>query len=160
MLGVNATFANVTQQVEQHFRIVNRNLARIHVQPPRMANLEQRQQNMLRQEVVAQEVREPAELSPNPKTLYDLWTEYQHGIGGRKRARDFTPTERGRCKKTYSRRKVVWVMIDHLLRSRPNTTIQSNIDAILDCYGRNLPVTQIIDGLVRDRRTGGHPNLR
>jgi hypothetical protein len=47
MLGVNATFANVTQQVEQHFWIVNRNLARIHIQPPQLANLEQHQQNML-----------------------------------------------------------------------------------------------------------------
>jgi hypothetical protein len=160
MLGVNASFTNMQHQVEQHFRIVNRNLARIHIQPPRMANPEQRQQNMLLQDAAAQEEREPAELSPNPKTLYDLWTEYQRGIGGRKRAKDFTPTERGRCKKTYSRRKVVWVMIDHLLRSRPNTTVQSAVDAILASYGRNLPVTRIIDGLVRDRRTGGHPNLR
>jgi hypothetical protein len=51
-------------------------------------------------------------------------------------------------------------MKDHLLRSRPNTTIQDAVDAILDAYGRNPPVTRIIDGLVRDRRTGGHPNLR
>jgi hypothetical protein len=72
---------------------------------------------MLQQEVVAQEVRDPAELSPNPKTLYNLWTKYQHGIGGCKGARDFTPTKRGGCKKTYSCRKVVWVMIDHVLQS-------------------------------------------
>jgi hypothetical protein len=36
--GVNAAFANVSNQVETNFRVVNQNLARIHVQPPRMAN--------------------------------------------------------------------------------------------------------------------------
>jgi Transcriptional activator of glycolytic enzymes len=112
------------------------------------------------QENQQQEEREPAELSKNPKTLFDLWMEYQHGIGGRKPAKDFTPTERHRCKKTYSRRKAVWDILDHLLRSRPNSTINSAIDAVLAVYGRRLPVTSIIDGLVKDRRTGGHPNLR
>ena len=44
-----------------------------------------------------------AELTPMPRTLYDLWQEYQVGIGGRKAARLFTPQERGRCKFKHSR---------------------------------------------------------
>ena len=36
-----------------------------------------------------------ATLSPKPRTLYDLWNEYQHGIGDQKAAKDFTAAERG-----------------------------------------------------------------
>ena len=34
-----------------------------------------------------------AELLPRPKTLHDLWKEYQFGGPGRKAAKDFTPAE-------------------------------------------------------------------
>ena len=37
----------------------------------------------------------PATLSSIPKTLHDLWDEYQVGIGGRKASKDFTFHERG-----------------------------------------------------------------
>ena len=32
----------------------------------------------------------PETLSATPKTLHDLWDEYQVGIGGRKAAKDFS----------------------------------------------------------------------
>ena len=48
--------------------------------------------------------RTMAKLSGAPKSVHDLWQEYQHGIGGNIPARQFRPRERGRCKHTYSRR--------------------------------------------------------
>jgi hypothetical protein len=143
---------------EELIRTLNRNITRIAVQPPRMANAVQRQHNVDVQAVEARQ--QPAELSKGPKTLFDLWTEYQSGIGGNKAAKDFTPTERGRCKKPYSCRKMAWDTMDCLISTRPNYGIADAIDAILGVYGRRLPVSSIIDKLVNDKRTGGHPNLR
>ncbi len=48
----------------------------------------------------------PPTLSPNPKSLFDLWDEYLNGIGERKPARLFSKSERGRVKYKYSWRKV------------------------------------------------------
>jgi hypothetical protein len=45
----------------------------------------------------------PPTLSLNPKSLFDLWDEYLHAIGGRKPARLFSHSERGRVKYNYSR---------------------------------------------------------
>jgi hypothetical protein len=56
-------------------------------------------------------------LSPHPRTLYDLWVEYQTGIGGRKAARDFTARERGTDKYQFYRRKHVWDIITNLVNA-------------------------------------------
>ena len=45
-----------------------------------------------------QQAPAPATLMNWPCDLYVLWQEYQHGIGGRKAARLFTLSERGRVK--------------------------------------------------------------
>ena len=47
-----------------------------------------------------------AVLYPSIRNLHDLWKEYIQGIGNNKPAREFTATERGKCKCKYSRRKV------------------------------------------------------
>ena len=44
-------------------------------------------------------------LSPHPRTLYEVWVEYNNGIGGRKPARKFSSQERGKVKYKYYRRK-------------------------------------------------------
>jgi hypothetical protein len=53
----------------------------------------------------------PATLAPTPRTLAELWEEYQFGIGGRKPAKDFEAHERGNetngVKQKYYRRKLV-----------------------------------------------------
>jgi hypothetical protein len=49
-----------------------------------------------------------ATLSPTPRTLHELWQEYEFGIGGRKAAKDFTAQDCGQVKHRYTRRKVVW----------------------------------------------------
>ena len=97
-------------------------------------------------------------LSRTPRTLYDLWNEYEYGIGGRKPAKDFAATERGKVKLTYHHRKVVWDVVAEHVRS--GSTAQVAIDRIYQVYGRNQSIIQITNQMRRDRQNGGHPNLR
>ena len=100
-----------------------------------------------------------ASLSRNPRTLYILWQEYEVGIAGRKAARLFTSEERGQVKYVYSRRKVAWDVIAVLVGA-PGYTVHTAIDKVYDEYGRDEPVTTIINHMRQDRMTGGHPELR
>jgi len=97
-------------------------------------------------------------LSPRPQNLYELWNEYQHGIGGRKAAKNFTRTEKGRVKCTYTRRKVIWDEIDRLVRA--GDTYLVAIDRIYQAYGQTLSVSRLSDLIREDRKTGRHPALR
>jgi len=36
-----------------------------------------------------------ATLMPTPRSLHDLWVEFEHGVGGRKATKLFTPAKRG-----------------------------------------------------------------
>jgi hypothetical protein len=90
-----------------------------------------------------------AVLTHNPKDLHTLWMEYEFGIGGRKAARLFTPTERGACKYKFHRRKVVWDKIIELIRA--GHTAQTAVDTIYDVYGNDKPVTAIINAMRRER---------
>jgi Transcriptional activator of glycolytic enzymes len=100
-------------------------------------------------------------LSPSPKSLHDLWTEWTHGIGGRKPASQFTTRDKmaaGRF--TYSRRNQVWRIIQRLV----NAGIDSDVacDRMYQAYGHNKGVNAIIKCIYDDRRQGRgvHPNLR
>ena len=76
----------------------------------------------------------PASLSPNPKNLFDLWQEYQIGIGGRKAAKHFSQSERGsKTKHKYLRRKVIWLMVQGMVKL--GMTADSAIDQIYAIYG-------------------------
>lgn len=101
-------------------------------------------------------------LSNNPKSLCELWKEYKFGIDGRKPAEQFTEKERNRrvggLKQKYYRRNVVWQCIKRL--TNKNYTVDAAIAKIRDCYGQTETVTRIINKMIADRRTGGHPNLR
>eukprot|EP00957_Ditylum_brightwellii_P079766 6065519-Ditylum_brightwellii.AAC.1 len=48
-----------------------------------------------------------ATLSRCPYDLDILWHEFEFGIGGRKAAKLFSPSDRGRVKVVYTKRKVV-----------------------------------------------------
>lgn len=101
----------------------------------------------------------PADLSNCPRTLYDLWLEYETGLGGRKAARLFSAQERGRVKHKYTRRKVVWDLIRALIRS--GLTYQTACDRIYNVYGQATPVTCIINKLRIDRNNGNlHPDIQ
>ncbi len=97
----------------------------------------------------------PASLSPNPKNLYEVWQEYQVGIGGRKAAKLFTAKERGgKVKHKYHRRKAVWSMVSGLVRV--GLTADTAIDQIYAVYGQQTSVTNIINGIKRDSKAGTH----
>ena len=107
-----------------------------------------------------------ATLSSSPRSLMELWREFEFGIDGRKPASQFTIAERnnrsGGIKQKYYRRKDVWDAISCLIRG--GHTIQSAIVRIREIYGQSASITQIIENIRRDRQTyknngGYHPNL-
>jgi len=55
-------------------------------------------------------------LSKRPKDLFELWREFEHGIGGSKPARLFTSRERGASSFTYSLRMSFWSVIQSMVR--------------------------------------------
>ena len=105
---------------------------------------------------------EPQSLAHNPRTLMELWREWKHGIDGRKPAEQFTMAERnsrvGGVKQKWYRRSVVWKCMDRLVRSGDTPQVAAN--KIRQAYGYTLSVTQIINQMIHDKQTGGHPNLR
>mmetsp|Transcript_11854 Transcript_11854/g.17783 ORF Transcript_11854/g.17783 Transcript_11854/m.17783 type:complete len:154 (+) Transcript_11854:363-824(+) len=97
-------------------------------------------------------------LVSTPCDIFVLWQEYEFGVGGRKPAKLFNQTERGRVKYKYSLRKIVWDCIDGIIRS--GYTADAAIDKIYEIYGRDKGVTQIIRLMREDKnRRGGHPEL-
>jgi hypothetical protein len=98
-------------------------------------------------------------LSPNPCTLYLLWGEYEHGIGGCKAARLFSRVERGKVKHKYHQRKIVWDLIATLVRA--GVTANVAINCLYLVYGAKTMVTIIINGIKQDRQAGTvHPLLQ
>ena len=105
----------------------------------------------------------PATLAPTPRTLAELWDEYQFGIGGRKPAKDWEAFERGNTaqgiKQKYYRRKFVWYTMDELMKRGHSRDVA--INKIRSAYGFRCSVTQIINLLINDCKEGrkGHANL-
>jgi hypothetical protein len=87
----------------------------------------------------------------------ELWAEYITGIEGNKPARFFTPSERGKVKHTYCRRKLAWDCIAEHVRA--GFTPQAACAKIHQAYGF-VTITQILNKFRADRARGGHPNLR
>jgi hypothetical protein len=146
--------------LERGFEVVNGNVRRIALQPARrvaapvLDNGGGEQANM----GAANDLAMMATLMPTPRSLHDLWSEYLHGVGGRKPARLFSYTERGRSKHRYSRRKIVWDIVSGLVRQGHTSEIA--IDKIYGVYGGQTSVTKIINGLKRDKKNGTlSPNL-
>jgi hypothetical protein len=158
--------------MERGFSVVNGNVRRVAMQPIRRVGTEAEaaaaaaataalggnggEQALL---APALAMMNPATLMPNPRSLYDLWNEYLNGVGGRKPARLFSETERGRCKSKYCRRKVVWDVVRNLVTL--GHTSQRAIDIIYDVYGPQTSVTDIINRLRKDKKNGTlNPNLQ
>ena len=91
-----------------------------------------------------------AKLYRNPKSLYVLWQEYEHGVGNRKPAKEFTRDERGKVRYSYCRRNVFWELVSIMVRR--GHTANSAIDKIYTVYGHRTSVTDILKSLVRDKR--------
>jgi len=156
-MELKADIGGVRILVEQGFRVVNGNVRRIALQPARRVmgsgettTVMNADEHSTAAAVLA--MMNNAVLIPTPRSLHDLWCEYQHGIGGRKAARLFSHSERGRVKYKYSRRKVVWDLIAKLVRA--GHTADAAIDMIHAAYGGSSSVTAIINGLKRDKKNG------
>lgn len=139
------------------FRLMNRNMTRYSMQPvrrigPAPVNAAPNVGGG------AQGIDARAKLAPHPRTLLLLWHEYLYGLEGNKPAKDFTSTERGRVKFKYCRRKNFWTVMARLINA--GFTELSAIDKIHQAYGNNLAVSTILNRMARDKRDGGHPNLR
>lgn len=103
--------------------------------------------------------RATAVLMKHPRTLHDLWKEYEFGAPGHKPAKDFTATERGgRNKHVFYLRKFFWNKVAEMIRS--GLDANDACDRIYNVYGNNLSVSTILRKLQSDSKTGGHPNLR
>jgi hypothetical protein len=158
------------QGMERGFATINGNIKRVAMQPVRrlattavgidlLAGAATGTVGAAMELAPALAMMNPPSLMPNPKSLFDLWDEYLNGVGGRKPARLFSQTERGRVKYKYTRRKVVWDIIKKLVDL--GHTSQRAIDMIYEVYGGQTSVTDIINRLRKDKRNGTlNPNLR
>jgi hypothetical protein len=81
-----------------------------------------------------------ATLMPTPSSLHYLWQEYEFGVGGRKAATIFSK---------YLHRKIAWYLISGLVRQ--GHTADAGIDRIHAVYGGQTSVSNIINGLKRDK---------
>jgi hypothetical protein len=150
--------------MERNFGIVNGNVRRLAMQPTRnlavLATTATNQQNQggVAAHAGGDRAMMLATLMPTPRSLHDLWQEYEFGVGGRKAAKLFSYTERGRSKHKYHRRKIVWDLISGLVRQ--GHTADAGIDRIYAVYGGQTSVSNIINGLKRDKKNGTmNPNL-
>ena len=98
-----------------------------------------------------------AKLSKCPRSLYDLWKEYEFGFHGCKAAKDWNASERGADRFKYYKRNVFWVQVSKMVRAGHNA--DRAIDLIYRAYGSNLSVTKIIKKMIGDKKSGG-PALR
>jgi hypothetical protein len=153
----------IHQQQQRQFNTINSNIRRIAIAPfARFPRQQAGNQQAANQQAANQQAENQqqagnmhASLSPTPRCLWTLWTEYLVGIGGRKPASQFTAVERGRVKFKYSRRKVVWDTISRLMRA--GLTSDTAIDRIYAAYGPDQSVTEIINQMLHDRRHGTVP---
>ena len=143
--------------MEGSFRIQQANTGR---------RLQRIDHNHIEDEIEPMEVADMATLSSNPRSLMELWREFQFGIDGRKAVQNFTVEERNRTqggiKQKYYQQRFVWNAIDHLIRS--GMTAKAAIGKLRDVYGHNTSVTRIIEQIRRDKKIyeqigGYHPNL-
>ena len=54
---------------------------------------------------------------PRPRTVHDLWKEYQFGGPGRKAVKDSTPIETLKVMSIYSMRMPLWDKVEELVRN-------------------------------------------
>lgn len=120
-------------------------------------NDEQQHESEAVAQLVDTEYVDPHAILGRPKTLLMLWHEYLFGLGSNKPAKDFTPTERGRQKHKYCRRKCFWSVMARLNRAGYDEL--SAIDLIHEAYGANQSVTNIIKALQKGKNNGYHPTL-
>ncbi|ETV98359.1 hypothetical protein H310_09048 [Aphanomyces invadans] len=86
--------------------------------------------------------RPTARLAKRPRDLFELWKEYEFGIGGVKPAKLFNEKERGKAKFVFCFRLKFWVLVEGMLKR--GHTSDTAIDAIYLKYRRSKSVTAIL----------------
>jgi len=153
---VSSSAGDLKMDLQRQLSTVNKNIKRLQL----MAPTTRRQVNGNNDDPLVVAARRPgAQLSKRPKDLYSLWTEFTHGLGGLKAARDLTSVERGTVKQKYYRRKVFWdVIATHVAAG---FTAPAAVDLVYQVYGRGFSVTLIVNKMLEDKkRYNGRPHPR
>jgi hypothetical protein len=171
-IKLRSDIANLKQFVEQEFATVNGSIKRVAMQPVQhvttMTGIDLLAGAADGTSLVgaamklapALKMMNPPTLMPKPKSLFNLWDEYLNGgVGGRKPARLFSETERGRVKYKYTPRKVIWDVIKKLVDLGHSS--QRAIDMIYNVYGAQTCLSDIFNRMRKDKMNGTlNPNLR
>ena len=154
---------NVTKFMSRPAHIVGRRVAP-QLNPTAVAEI-QGSPDALEQDAMELEADQPepprpliARLSKCPKTLNDLWAEYEFGVGGYKPAKLYTAQERGAVKDLYYRRNNFWTIVAELVRA--GESADTVIEKMYRIYGPSSSVTKILAAIKHDKKRGGHPDLR
>jgi hypothetical protein len=150
---------HLENRLENKVDVVNRNVQRIALQPAQRRPAEQATavfpavgevMNALNNTGAGEgHIDARATLCERPNNLHVLWQEYQHGVGNRKPAKDFTRAEKGKCRKSYYRRNLVWTKIDSLVRA--GHLCNAACDILQAEYGQTSSVTKIIDKIIQEQ---------
>ena len=97
-----------------------------------------------------------ADLLAHPRTLHNLWAEWQFGGPGRKPAKDLNSGKQGAVKISYSFRKAFWDKVAEMVRA--GYTAHVACDKIYACYGKSISVTDILRKTKADHRSGQWPD--
>jgi hypothetical protein len=97
-------------------------------------------------------------LTKCPGNLYVLWQEWEFGVGGRRPAKSFNGSQRGKVKFNYCLRKPFWNLVTKMIRS--GYCSASAIEKIYNVYSTRLSTTKILRKIRQDARQGGHAQLR
>jgi hypothetical protein len=96
-------------------------------------------------------IQREAKLVARPRCLYELWQEYQFGIGNNKAAKDFTSAERNNTddgiKQKYYNRHKIWRIQSYMLNA--GWTVEAMNAKISEVY-RSSHVTKIVKGITAD----------
>jgi hypothetical protein len=98
-----------------------------------------------------------ARLAPRPRCLYELWQEYQFGIGNNKPAKNFTSAERNQdtiTKQKYYYRNKVWKLQSYMLNA--GWTVEGMNAEIARVYNSSN-VSSIIKGVIVDSKKPNNP---
>jgi len=158
---MSSTAGELKMDLQRQLASVNKNIQRLQLMAPTTTRRVNNNAGAAGGAAAPQQGRPNVQLSKRPKDLYSLWTEYTHGLGGLKAAKEFTPVERGVVKQKYYRRKAFWdVVATHV---DAGYTAPVAVDLVYQVYGRSLSVTMVINKMLEDRkRYNGrpHPRLR
>jgi hypothetical protein len=98
-----------------------------------------------------------ARLVARPRCLYELWQEYQFGIGNNKPAKNFTTVERNssqEIKQKYHYRNKVWKLQSYMLNA--GWTVEGMNAEITSVYNSSH-VTSIVKGITADSKNAINP---